>query len=277
MKTERKKFDPGIYDISNDEYHSSAGISKSGIAQFRITPKHYWYRYLNPEAKPFKQTSEMKFGSALHTYIIEQEKFDIQYYVAEKNPHHGSSTAGKKFKAESIEKSEGKIVISQEDFGTIQNMADSIFQDEQAIELIKDAQYEKSIYWIDPDTNLLCKVRPDIMHYNFIVDLKTTADASYRAFQRDFYHYGYHLQLAMMYEAILHTQQREMKNFIDLAIEKKEPYAHAIYPIDETVLEHGIKEFKHYLFAIKECIDSNTWQSYSTQTITLPAYATEDF
>lgn len=276
MNTERTKYAPGIYDISNDEYHSSAGISRSGIMEFKRSPQHFWIRYFNDDYERKESTADMIFGSALHCYILEPEKFDAEYFVTENFDKR--TKVGKEAHASMLELSKGKILIEMEDMAKIFQIADSIKKDDQALELITGAQYEKSIYWIDPDTNILCKVRPDIMHYNFIVDLKTTKDASFKAFQRDFFNYGYHLQLAMMYEAIKHTQYREMKNFIDLAIEKTDPYAHAIYPIDETVLEHGIKEFKHYLFAIKECIDSNTWPSYPTQTITLPAWAnTGDF
>ncbi len=270
---DRKLFKPGLYDISNEEYHASAGISRSGILEFKKSPKHFWHKYINPAYVSKPATPALLFGSAVHCYILEPEKFRKEYFISEKNPHHGSSTLGKAYKADMLERSAGKILLEMEDFNEIVRMADVLQSDPQANQLISDAQYEKSIYWIDPATQLLCKVRPDIMHNNFIVDLKTTNDASYREFQRSFYNYGYHLQLAMMHEAIMHTQDKYMSNFIDLAIEKTEPYAYAIYPIDESAIEQGLNEFHLYLSQMKECFDKNNWPSYKTQTLSLPAYA----
>ena len=152
---ERKVFEPGVYQITNNEYHSSAGISRTGIMEFRRTPKHFWNRYINPEYKPKEKTISLEFGGAVHPFILEPEKFE-------------------------------------EEYSSIKQIRDNLFNDKQAKALLTGARYEHSIYWIDPETQLLCKCRPDIWHENFIVDLKTTKNASYRAFQSDFYHYGYH-------------------------------------------------------------------------------------
>ena len=276
MIIERKVFEPGMHDISNEEYHSSAGISRTGIKEFKRSPRHFWYKYVNPDYKrsPTASGSALEFGSALHTYVLEKNKFDNDYFISEKNPHHGSSTEGRKFKTDMLLKSKHKILIDDSDFSTIKSMSDSINSDDEARELITGATYEKSIYWIDPDTQLLCKCRPDIIHDNFIVDLKTTADASYKEFQRSFYNYGYHLQVAMIQQGFEHALNKSMRNFIDLAVEKTEPFSTAVYLIDESTLQHGIDEFKHYLVAIKECIDNDSWPSYATKTIILPAYAT---
>lgn len=270
---EKINYSTGIYDISNDEYHGSHGISRTGIMEFKKSPKHFWHRYINPLAEKKVATPAMIFGSATHKFILENDQFLEEYFVPEKNPHHGNSTLGRKFKEDMLAIAEGKILLSKEDFDQITLMRNTLLDDENAKELISDAQYEKSIFWIDPDTGITCKVRPDIMHENFIVDLKTTNDASFRSFQRDFYAMGYHIQLAMIQEGIKHTKGKLIKNFIDLAIEKEQPFCHAIYQIDEAAIEQGLVEFKRQLFSIKECFENNYWPSYRTQTLSLPAYA----
>lgn len=276
---ERKKVDydyaPGVYDISNDEYHSSPGISRSGIMEFRKTPKHFWHKYLNPDYIKKESTSDMIFGSAFHCYLLEPLKFEKEYFISQENPYHGNSTDGRAFKSDMLSKSKGKILLSSDDFSKIKEMAYSLTSDNRSASLISNAKYEKSIYWIDPDTQLLCKVRPDIWKDDFIVDLKTTRNASFKEFQRDFYNFGYHLQLAMMHEAIKYNFKKEMTNFIDLVIEKTEPYCHAIYFIDEKSITRGICEFKNILMQIKDCFDNNKWPSYNDEILTLPAYANQ--
>ncbi len=273
MTLERKIFEPGVYDITNDEYHASAGVSRTGIMEFKKSPKHFWHKYFNPDYQQKKKSAALEFGGALHPYILERDKFDKEFFIAKSNPYHGSSTAGKQFKADMIKEAAGRNIIDEDAFALIKSMASSVLNDDYARELITEAKYEKSIYWIDPDTQLLCKCRPDIWHDNFIVDLKTTKDA-YRPFQRDFYLYGYHLQIAMIHEGIKHTENKEIVDFIDLALEKFEPFIHVIYPIDESTLHHGIAEFKQYLARLKDCLDSNIWPSYQSQTLSLPGYAT---
>ena len=269
---EKKIYAPGIYDITNEQYHSSAGISRSGVMEFKRSPKHYWYKYLNPNYVSKPQTAAMIFGSALHCYILEPEKFKKEYAISKNFDKR--TTAGKQAYAQMLAESAGKMLIDQSDFEIILGMAESVNSDPQAKGLITDAQYEKSIYWTDEETGLLCKCRPDIMHENFIVDLKSTLDASPKAFQRSFYGYGYALQLGMIHEGIKAVTGKSIFNFIDLAVEKDAPFCPAIYPIDEYTLQFGIDEFHYYLLRMKECFDSNQWPSYATQTISLPAYAT---
>jgi len=270
----RKVFETGIYEISNEEYHASAGLSRSAIMEFKKTPLHYWHKYLNPAYQSKESSNEMIFGSAFHSYVLEPDTFDKYYFIASKNPYHGNSKEGRAFKEDMKALSRDKIILDRDDFEEIKLMTDAFMKDDYARELIKDAEYEKSMYWIDPDTGLQCKCRPDILHSNFVVDIKTTREASPRKFQSDFHSFGYHMQMAMIHEGIKHTQEKIVTNFIALAIEKTPPYCHAIYPLDPSVLLHGVREFKYYLFKIKECIEIGLWPSYETQVISLPNYAT---
>jgi hypothetical protein len=292
----REMYEPGIYSISNEQYHQMGGISRSGIMEFRRSPRHFWHKYLNDGYVQKASTPDMQFGSAVHTYILEPEKFEQEYVIKpakkDKLPEVpllkdvGREEYDKAKAIYEIERktrkadelsfyqfSLGKKQIAQEDFDKLKQMAASLKENPQTDGLLTDAQYEKSIFWIDKDTGLLCKARPDVWHDHFVVDLKTTADAAPRAFQRDYYAYGYHLQIAMIYEAIKNITGIAITDFIDLAIEKEEPYATAIYPIDITALEQGIKEFRHTLVEMKQCFDAGYFPSYKSQTISLPNYA----
>jgi exodeoxyribonuclease VIII len=294
---ERKSYKPGIYTITNDEYHSSAGISRSGIMEFKRSPKHFWHKYINNVYKDESKSKALEFGSLLHPLILESERFEKEYVIKpEKRPNLPEvpllkdvgreiyDKAKAAYEAERIKRKKedesfyyfalGKNVVEKTDFEKAKLMRDSLFAHEQARELIIGAQYEKSIYWVDSDTGLLCKCRPDILHPHFAVDLKTSKDASPRAFQRDFYSYGYPLQLAMIHEGVKATTGTSITAFIDLVIEKDEPYVPAVYPIDEAALQFGLEEFRYYLRAMKECFTKNEWPGYKTQTITIPSYAT---
>src|SRR5690348_338538 len=99
---EREIFEPGIYEISSERYHAAAGITRSGIIEFKKSARHYWHKYLNPDYVPKEPTDDMKLGTAFHSYVLEPGKFIDEYYVMIDNPHHGNSTKGKEFKAAQI-------------------------------------------------------------------------------------------------------------------------------------------------------------------------------
>lgn len=268
----KRMFAPNVYDISNEVYHGSEGISRSGIMLFRKTPKHFWNIYLNPLASPKRSTPAMEFGSALHMYILEPEKFHEEYYLMEPNSHHGSSKLGKEFKANQIELSNGRQIIDQEDYDELFKIRESVWQSSDVREVIEGAKYEQSIYWKDKETGLLCKARPDIWQEHFIADIKSTCDASEHSFRRDFYENGGHVQMAMIQEGIKEVTGYDMNYFIALAFEKTAPYAEAIYPLDESLLEKGKQEFHETLRKMADCFEKDIWPGYEPTTLFLPSY-----
>ena len=52
---------PGIYDISNDEYHNSHAISRSMLMDFKKNPYYYWYKYHSGKFEKESPTSVMPF------------------------------------------------------------------------------------------------------------------------------------------------------------------------------------------------------------------------
>jgi exodeoxyribonuclease VIII len=268
-QTEYSSF-KGVYDIPIDSYHLSKGISRSGVMEFARTPFHFWNRYLNKDSIIVDQKSQsIKIGRLLHTYILEPEKFHEEYLIVEKRDRR---TKEGKMYYDSIEKL-GRELITEDDFNQIKLMSESLKHNKQIFELISGAKYEKSIYWNDPHTGLLCKARPDVWQSGFIVDLKTSINAGFREFQRSLYSYGYHIQCAMMYEAFKNVFNIEMRDFIFVVIENTYPFAHAIYKLDEIALEQSIQIFKNKLLEMNQCFVKNEWPSYKTQIITLPTYA----
>lgn len=270
------QFEPGVYDLSIEQYHNeSPGISRSALMEFKKSPLHYWDKYLNPN-KPIQEKPEiitvrdpLGFGNALHTYILEPREFDRRYRLMPKISR--ATKAGKELYEDLRSDLNGRELICEEAIAELEGMRSSVVNDPFASGLITDGLYEHSIYWIDKDTGILCKVRPDIWHSNMIVDLKTTSDAEYRSFQRSVFSYGYHIQCGMIYEA-LRSIGHNITRYFFIAVEKTRPYAVGIYELDEVALERGISDFKELLFRLKDCMDKNHWPGYERSTIGLPAY-----
>lgn len=268
---------PGVHDITIEQYHGGAGVSRSGLQEFKRSPLHYWHKYLNPE-KPEIERAEittrrdaLQFGNAFHTYLLEREEFYKRYMLINKVSR--ATKEGKAAYAKALAEANGRELVCSESFEDILHMAKAIERNPTAKSLIDGGFYEKSLFWKDKDTNLLCKVRPDIWHKNMIVDIKTCSNASYREFQRSVDSYGYHVQAAMIHEALHSIYGSNMMNFIFIAVEKEAPYAVAVYPLKEEAVRKGIEIFKKTLFEMKDCMINNEWPAYQDAEMDLPAYA----
>lgn len=270
---------PGVYDMENEEYHSSVGISRSGIMEFLKTPYHFYDKYNNQrerfeycgdenEEEPGKS---LMIGNAVHTYLLEKKEFFNRYsldFNVEKR-----SKEGKELYALLQSESAGKTKLSSKDYYLIKNIAESVEKHEHAPKLIANSIYEKSIYWVDKDTQLLCKVRPDIWNKKYIADIKTTACGSENAFKNAVPKYGYHIQAAMIFDGIKEATGEEHTSFIFIAVEKKRPFAVAIYELSEEAINVGRFIYKQALMSIRDFMDKNTWPSYEYQIINLPSWA----
>lgn len=261
----------GVYDISNDQYHASAGISRSKLMLLDKSPYHFWYETLSGMAEKREATDAMNIGSAFHTLLLEPSKFHREFAVAPKMDRR--TKQGKEDYEAFMQASEGKILLSDDQFVKVNNMVDLVAKHEIVETLLDEAQFERSIYWTDKETGLQFKTRPDIWSSKMIVDLKTTADASAYSFTRSALNYGYYLQAGMAFEACK-AIGKPFEMFVILACEKAAPHVPAVYMMDEAALQFGIDQFTAYKKRLKACFDSGKWEGYPVQELSVPKYAT---
>jgi exodeoxyribonuclease VIII len=220
----------------------------------------------------------MAFGSAFHTLVIEPDLFDKNYFVLPekvllKNVGRELYDAYKKVEKEA-ESCKDKVVLARDDFDCLLAMRDAIYRNGDAKGLIEGAVYEQSYFWKDKATDLMLKCRPDILHENMIVDLKTVNSASEKVMKYEVFDYGYDLQAAMMRDGIFETTGKRIDNFILLCVEKKYPYCIGIYILDEEVINRAETRYKDLLVELKKCQETNEWPSYPIATIGLPKWLT---
>jgi len=244
---------------------------------FKKSPYHYWHRYLNPEAKQSEPTPAMIMGELVHTMVLEPLLVNERYSIA---PEINRRTkAGKEEWAAFQEESESKKVVIAEFAEKATKMAKACKDNEVIESLLDGALVERSIYFKHKETGIKCKARPDAFSGSMVVDLKTSADASYRAFQSSMMKFGYHLQAGMLHEA-LKSVGVKMSPFVFVVVENVEPYATAVYKLDEYAIEHGVSMFNSLmqkyadLICDKDYLDGGKlWPSYEIQMLTLPKWA----
>lgn len=263
-------------NLNNEDYHADkSSISRSSILDFIESPYRYWANHLNPDRPVREETPALVFGSAFHALILEPELFEASYII--KPEPVLLKDVGRtcydiyKRQLEDIECS-GKTVLSQEQFKTLQIMKSQIDKHSDIKKLIEISSHEISYFWQDEGSGLLCKSRPDIIHNHLVVDLKTIINAAPYAFRNAMAERGYHIQAAMIRDAVMAIEDRKITDFLNIAIEKTYPYSIGIYLIDEKAVNIGERQYKSALLEMKKCLEEDKFPDYEIQTINLPRY-----
>lgn len=269
--------DFGCYkDLSNEDYHADKDyISRSSIMDYLRSPFTYWAKHLNPDRPKKDATPQMILGSAFHKFILENETFLDEYCFAPEavTLKYSGREAYDEYKKQLAEcESSNKIVLTNDMGNVLIDMREKLKQNKKSMQLI-DGRIENSFFWRDAESGLLLKSRPDILHDSICVDLKTTSDASPRAFQNEMVKYGYHIQFAMIRDAVKAIEGHLLKTFIDLVIENKYPHNMAIYIIDEEAINEGERIYKSVCLDMKAARELNEWNDYGVQTVGLPKWA----
>ncbi len=245
------------------DYHAHPAVSKSVLDKIAKSPLHA-RAYLDGERD--EPTPAMNFGTALHACALEPELFNDTYAVFEGDRR----TKDGKARYEAIQAS-GATIISAADFDAITAMVEQIRHHPVAAALLQDGIAEASVFWKHPPTGLECKCRPDWWNREagMVVDLKTTEDASPAGFARSVAAYRYHVQAAH------YSIGTKASRFVFIAIEKKAPYAVAVYELDNEAMALGHKLRDRDLEVFSSCQEFNAWPGYPAeiQTITMPKWA----
>jgi exodeoxyribonuclease VIII len=253
--------------LTNAEYHARPEVSKSSLDLVHRSPLHFWNRYLNPSRVAEPPTEAMILGSALHTRVLEPHLFEDEYAVA---PHCDRRTKeGKMIWADFEQEAAGKTLLKADDALRIQAMAEAVRKHKAAGFLLSQpGKAEQSYFWTDDETGEKCKCRPDwhSADHRIIVDVKTTEDASPAKFLRSsVLGWRYHVQAAFYMQGL-----PEAEVFLFCCVEKKPPYAVAVYSLPPQLVERGLKEAKADLGLIAACRAADSWPSYSEEIEELP-------
>ncbi|TFH30261.1 MAG: hypothetical protein E4H00_05460, partial [Myxococcales bacterium] len=117
------------------------------------------------------------------------------------------------------------------------------------------------------ETGLWLKARPDALHKDRIVDLKTTAPAHFRpvSFREHANRYGYPLQVGF-YALVTRLIGFDIRAAHIVAVENDFPYDVVPYRIDKPKLEILIGEIENALRGYAECLVTGIWPGAARDT-----------
>lgn len=284
-----------ILDIPFSEYCTIPGLNASKLKAMRRAPA---FAQMNRE-----DTASLRKGRALHTFVLEADKFAANYAIGgpinpATNKCYGSDT--QKFAAWMKEPEQaGKEVITTEEMGSLKLMYSSLCKHDLANELteavVKSGEVEKTLTWSEPtpepkkpgyagahriSSNFTeCKARLDGLIRDKLpaaIDLKTTKNASKASFKGDVFNHGYHIQEAW-YRRACKANGIPLESFYFIAIENVEPYGVAVYQLDRDWVDAADREINRLLPIYAECVRTNVWPLYpqGVQSIPCPDWVSE--
>lgn len=179
--------------------------------------------------------------------------------------------------AEWLENNPDRIVLSEETWDKLMAMREAVYAHPMARKLLEaPGVSERSYYWVDERTGILCRCRPDreLTDMRIFLDVKTTDDASPEGFARSITKWRYDVQDPFYRDGYRAVTGHDLKGFVFLAVEKKPPYAVGLYTLAADDVALGRAQYRADLDTYAKCQQSDEWPGYGDkiQTITLPAW-----
>lgn len=258
---------PGCFtaELPAAVYHSTKNtISHTGMLELLRSPAHY-REYLESS----RDRSTPNIGTATHSAVLEPATFTTEYPVF-LGSRRGSGWND--FQAEHT----GKLILTKPELTAVLGMKKAIFDftDFDLKGAISIGESEKSIFWIDEETGVQCRVRIDSLNPCVIFDLKTCGDAREHGFLIQAVKLGYDLEAGMYVEGARRLLGKTLP-FAFVAVEEKAPHGVWVYQAPASLMSSGTSKFRQGVRAYKTLCDTNDWHCYKNAISNLewPKYA----
>jgi len=265
---------PGYHtDLTNEQYHSGPGVSKSQLDLIHRSPSLLQWSKAAPEDDEKK--AALNVGDAVHALILEPHRFRDEFAIGPKDAPRNTKEGKAKWAEFEAGLKEGQTVLSADEGRKVELIYGSVMAHPHARWIAEAAgDAEASIYWNDPESGLLCRCRPDklIKEHGWIVDVKTTADMS--KFNRSVWDYRYHVQDAFYSEGYKQHFGEAPAGFLFLVVSTSiecGKYPVRLFCLDAEAKAKGQASMREDLSVLAEC--ERTGEFPGIETLSLPRWA----
>lgn len=235
MKYEQLITAPGVYfDLPDEIYHASPGLSSSGVKNLLISPSDYWADAIDPDRKQ-TDTEANIFGRAMHRRTLEGQKDFYEHYAVlpDRSEYPDALTTQDQLKMKCKElgliisgnvpdlikrvmkeapqteiwndivdrfktANENKVVLRADQGRDIEGRHEIIDEHPDAKKAFINGRPEVSIFWDDEELGIRMKSRIDYLKIKAAIDLKTFTNQRRipidRAIGLTVAQYQYHIQ-----------------------------------------------------------------------------------
>lgn len=291
--------------LSNEEYHALLTTdriySKTSLDTFADCPARLKAVLDGLERE---ESDSMRLGTLAHIALLEPHAWDrsvvvlpedapkdLRHHRDAKKPSEATLAAIKwwdDFEAEAA----SRRIITPAERDAAQGMAKAVLFKLDRIAAIHgginpfshpDGVFESSLFWIDENTGVKCRCRPDWMLHggkdgpNFIIDLKSTQSSRPQAFDKSTENYRYDVSAAFYSDGFKAVFGVEPDAYLLVCPEKKAPHITTVRIATPEIIRRGREAYKADLAGIAKCERTGEWPDYGDDFIpmALPSWAKE--
>lgn len=256
----------GFHDLDFETYCQLDAANSHSLMDLRNrSPKFMQWKRKQP-----RKSAAMAFGSLVHWLVLEPGL--IEQRVKLKRRVDGRTKEGKAYLADFEASLTPKdIPVDEETYTTVCYVRDELLKHPYTSKIIGKGRKEQVGCFVHNETQVFCKTRLDL-HFpeaGWVIDVKTTNDASPYAFQKQIVNMDYDLQAAFYCKAFEYIYKKRPEGYIFLCVENTEPHDIAIYVPEQTVIDHGTYKYTQALMSYAECLKTGVWPGYSTKAVPL--------
>lgn len=273
-----KVTEPGIYDLSNDQYHADpvpgGSLSNSGARKLLAPSCPAKYRYERDHGRPPKR--DFEFGHAAHLMVLGAGPEIVVIDAA----NYKTSAAQE---ARDEARADGKTPLLESEYLVVKAMARAIKEHPAAGPLFAagSGRPEQSLFWVDPEFKVWRRARPDWLPdpdggRMILPDYKTANSADKDAVEKTLHDYGYGRQAAWYLDAVRMLGLAQQAAFVFVIQEKSPPYLVTVAEPVFEALEAGRFYNRQALAVFAECQRTDIWPGYGNDeviSVNLPPWA----
>lgn len=267
--------------FTRQEYDAIQALNYSGAkVLISNSPAHY-QAYLTAQRE---ETKALRMGRLTHALVLEPEVVSSRFVMlpadAPKKPTKAQLEAKKpsdetlatiawwhKFNADA----EGKSIVDSDEWSVCCSVAMSMAETIRKLGLTIVATEVMLLvdYCGCPLKAAIDAVATDENGDEWIIDLKSTEDASPKAFLQSSRSYRYPLQ-SHMYRTVFEAfHKRRVKGVVFVAGEKVAPFLSAAYEFGPELMTYAIADFEQAVTTYKGCVALGEWPGYPREVSVL--------
>ncbi|MGW4695205.1 PD-(D/E)XK nuclease-like domain-containing protein [Kitasatospora cineracea] len=269
--------EPGIYDITNEQYHADpvpgGSLSSTGARRLLAPscPALFRHEQLNGQ----KPKRVFEFGTAAHGEVTgsgpELVEIDADNY---------RTKAAQEQAAEA--RARGAVPLLPAELRQVKDMAAALRQHPVASRLFAPGSGlpERSLFWVDQATGVWRRARPDWLPYStggrlIVPDYKTCVSADPRSIEKAVYDHGYYQQDPWYIDGIRAVVGAESAVMVFVFQEKTAPYLINVVQLDPMAIRAGRRRNREAIATYQQCTRTGEWPGYSDRVdiVSLPAWA----
>ena len=245
-------------------------LSYSTLKSVLSSPANFYCTIMEKLTRTEQEpTPAQRFGTLIHTLVLEPETFEGKYVVGKK---FGRTKAEQEEKALFAEQNAGKIVLTDEEFEKAQMILSS--GSDELNRMREQLSYAELVIQKDiEDLRFKTIIDGLSLDHGTIFEVKTTSDVDADKLLSSFYNYKYTMQAAL-YKRMVREFHGVDPVFEYVVVQTVAPYKVYMLPAADRYIAYGEKQLADAISEFKMVRAMGNWgDGWNLKALDLPSWA----